>query len=131
MDAAPALQAFAPLDGGPTTGFISSTTIAAITANAVAGLLPGATGTSAQTLPQQPNFYKQIQVTNTTNGVAFVNFGIGTTGVAAATVANSYPVLPNAKTIVTINGQYTAASVILASGSTAGSVIFTRGQGLP
>jgi hypothetical protein len=73
----------------------------------------------------------QIQIANTTNGWAYVNFGnLAIGAVTAATVATGYPVAPGAVVVVTVGGDVNGASVILASGATAGSVIFTRGEGL-
>jgi hypothetical protein len=71
----------------------------------------------------------QIQIANTTNGWAYVNFGV-VGNVTAATVAAGYPVAPGAVVVVSVAEEVSAASVILASGSTAGNVIFTRGEGL-
>jgi aspartate 1-decarboxylase len=94
---------------------ISSVTIAAST-SAAAGVLPNTSTNS-------------VQIANTTNGWAFVNFGVSG-NVTAATVAAGYPVAPGAVVVVTVDDEVNGASVILAAGSTSGSVIFTCGSGL-
>lgn len=116
---------FAPLyiNSNPPTqgGLLPSVTVAATNASATASTrIPGDTQT------------KQIQISNTTNQWAYVNFGnLSLAAVTAATVAVSYPVSPGATIVVTVGTEVNGASVILAAaagGSTA--VIFTRGEGI-
>ena len=117
-------QAFAPIyrpsTGTGTGGLVSSTTVAATTSGVASTQFAGA---------YDGNVLQQIQIANTTNGWAFVNFGqVGV--LAAATVAASYPVAPGGVVVVTVPGEVNGAHVILASGATTGSVIFSRGGGL-
>jgi hypothetical protein len=126
MDAQPSLIAFSPLDGGA-TGFAASVTISATTSSSSATQLPGNTTNAVSSTPGEPLFYKQIQVSNTSAGWAYINCGPLAT-VAAATVAASYPVAPGTVIVMTINGLSTGVTVILGTGS--GNVVFTRGQGL-
>lgn len=94
----------------------ASVTIAASIAAAPSGQLPGGGPC-------------QIQIANQTAAWAYVNFGqFG--GVTAATVAAGYPVAPGAVVVVSVDGEVSGASVILAAGATAGNVILTRGEGL-
>lgn len=86
--------------------------------------------TSAQLQPP-PNQNNQIQIANTTNQWAYVNFGVLRLTVVDATVAASYPVAPGAVVVVTVDPEVDVASVILgAAPGAATSVIFTRGQGV-
>lgn len=119
-------RAFAPLykkASGSTGGTLSPSVTIAATTSAVAGILPGnSTGNQS---------FCQIQIANTTNGWAYVNFGNSqVAAVTAATVATGYPVAPGAVVVVSVDGEINVMSVILASGSTGGSVTFTRGEGL-
>lgn len=118
-------RAFAPLyapgAGTAQGGLLTSTTVAASTSAAA----------STQFSGSNTNAMVQIQIANTTNGWAYVNFGnLQISAVTAATVAAGYPVAPGAVVVVTVGGDVNGASVILAAGSTSGSVIFTRGEGL-
>ena len=128
MDNHPALIAFAPIDGGPAVGFLSSVTIAATTSASAVTQLPGSYSTSLTAAPQNVVTFKQIQIANQTSGWIFVN--AGTASIAAATVAAGYPVSPGGVVIITVNGTCDYVSVICAVGSSGGSVTFTRGQGL-
>lgn len=118
-------RAFAPLylNSNPPTqgGLVASVTVAASGTAAASTRFPGGT----------PNCIQQIQIANTTDKWAFVNFGnLDVAAVTAATVAASYPVAPGSVVVVSVGTDVTGASVILtgaAGGST--SVIFTRGEG--
>lgn len=108
------------------------------TGTGASGTLSPSTGIAASTVAATNNTafsgttnnqVVQIQIANTTNGFAFVNFGVFGS-VVAATVANSYPVAPGAVVVVSVAAEVNAASVILAAGATAGVVVFTRGEGL-
>ena len=118
-------RAFAPLYA-PGAGVIQgtllpSTTVAASTSAAASTQFSGSNN----------NGMVQIQIANQTNGWAFVNFGnLQIAAVTAATVATGYPVAPGAVVVVSVAGDVNGASVILAAGATAGSVTFTRGEGL-
>jgi hypothetical protein len=72
------------------------------------------------------NQFVQIQISNQTASWAYVNFGVF--GAVVAATVNSYPVGPGAVVVVSVAGEVTGASVILATGT--GSVTFTRGEGL-
>jgi hypothetical protein len=115
-------RAFQPLyspAAGTTAGsLVASTTVAAST-SAAAGTLPG----SAQST------IAQIEICNQTAAWAYVNFGVSGS-VTAATVATGYPVGPGADKIVSVSQECNGVSVILAAGATAGSVSFTRGEGV-
>jgi hypothetical protein len=128
MDGPPSLIAFDPCDAGPLTGLLASLTIAATTTASAMTLLPGSAGATGSTAQENYLFYKQVQVANLTAGWIFLNFGQA--GSSVATVAAGYPVAPGAVVVVTVNGLQTYVSVICAVGSSGGSVIFTRGQGL-
>jgi hypothetical protein len=116
-------RAFQPLytpATGTTAGTLSaSTTVAASVANAFTTAFAG-------TLNNQ---VVQIQIANQTTAWAYVNFGV-VGAVAAATIAASYPVAPGAVVVVSVAAEVNGAAVILAAGATAGSVTFTRGEGL-
>ena len=118
-------RAFAPLyapsaGAGLSGSLLPSTTIAASVA-AATNAAPFS-GTMANQLVQ-------LQIANQTGAWAFINFGI-VGNVTAATVAAGFPVAPGAVVVVSVNSEVTAASVILAAGATAGSVTFTRGEGI-
>lgn len=74
------------------------------------------------------NNYCQIQISNVSTSWAYVNFGVFG-AVAAATVASSYPVPPNAIAVVSVDEEVSGATVILGTPAATGSVIFTRGEG--
>ena len=99
----------------PFGNLYASVTVAAST-SAAAGILP----TSST---------NQLQIANTTNGWAYVNFGPAG-NVTAATVAASYPVAPGGVVVITVDDEVNGVSVILAAGATSGSVTFTCGNGL-
>jgi hypothetical protein len=112
---------YTPATGTGASGSLSaSTTIAASTAAAT---------TTAPFSGTANNQVVQIQVANQTSAWCFVNFGVFG-AVTAATVAASYPVAPGAVVVVSVAAEVNSASVILAAGGTAGSVTFTRGEGL-
>ena len=121
-------KAFAPFYGVSQTsaagGLISSVTVAATAAGA----------TASGRFPDGPtNDNLQVQIANTsTSGFAFVNFGVirDALTVPAATVAASFPVPPNTATVVSVDREVNGASVIMAAGLGAASVIFTKGAGV-
>lgn len=112
---------YAPSGGSTQGSFLPSTTVAATTASATASTrFNGGSGGTTK---------RQVQIANQTNGWAFVNFGnLDLGAVTAATVANSFPVAPGS-VVITVPYDVNGASVILASGATAGNVTFTRGDG--
>jgi len=75
------------------------------------------------------NSMVQIAIANQTTAWAFVNFGV-VGSIVAATQATGFPVAPNTTVIVSVNSDVNGASVILATGGTAGNVTFTRGEGI-
>lgn len=108
------------------------------TGTGASGTLSPSTGISASTAAATTavpfsgttnNQICQIQIANTTNAFAFINFGVFGS-VVAATVANSYPVAPGAVVVVSVAPEVNSASAILAAGGTAGVIVFTRGEGL-
>lgn len=120
---APAYRKATVVSGTATAGtLLASVTVTGSEASATA---------SAQIPSGNPNDNTQIQIANTTNQWAYVNFGVLRLTVTAATVANSYPVAPGAVVVVTVNPEVDAASVILgAAPGTNTAVIFTRGAGV-
>jgi hypothetical protein len=115
------IYAFAPLyihsgNAGVGGNLVASVTISATTSAASAALPITSTD--------------QVQIANQTTAWAFVNFGLNTTQITAATVAASYPVAPGAVVVVTLDSEVAAVSCILAAGATAGNVTFTLGNGL-
>lgn len=123
-------QAFAPLYRN--TAVLGSTVTAGTLASSVTVTGTNAAATaSAQISGASPDTNTQIQIANTTNQWAYVNFGVLRLTVTAATVAASYPVAPGAVVVVTVAPEVDAASVILgAAPGTDTSVIFTRGNGV-
>lgn len=75
---------------------------------------------------------RQVQIANTTNQWAYVNFGNLVVGaVTAATVAASYPVAPGAVIVVSLDIDVNSASVILGGAPTGSALVtFTRGEGI-
>lgn len=112
-------RAFAPLYT-KTTATAYGTLVPSVTISA-------STTASSSNLPGPILSTNQIRIANTTSSWAFVNFGPLYPNLSAAT-ANSYPVAPGAVSIVSVDSEVGAASVILATGT--GNVIFTRGEGL-
>ena len=115
------IYAFAPLyihsgNAGVGGNLVASVTISATTSAASAALPITSTD--------------QVQIANQTTAWAFVNFGLNTTQLVAATAAASYPVAPGAVVVVTLDSEVAAVSCILAAGGTAGNVTFTLGNGL-
>jgi hypothetical protein len=116
---------YAPNQGNAVGGLLPSTSVMAL-ASAVAS-------TAFSGNSQAANYKQQIQIANTTNQWAYINFGVlsASQAVPAATVAASYPVAPGAVVVVTVDKEVNAASVILAAASTGGTtVVFSRGEGL-
>lgn len=112
---------YTPATGTGLSGSLSPSTTIGASTSAAANSAPFSGTTNNQIV--------QIQIANQTTAWAYVNFG--TFGnVTAATVAASYPVAPGAVVVVSVANEVNAASVILAAGGTAGSVTFTRGEGL-
>lgn len=123
-------QAFAPLYKLSTLVGSTATAGTLYTSVTVTGSEASATA-SAQFPGASPDTNTQIQIANTTNQWAYVNFGVLRLTVTAATVAASYPVAPGAVVVVTVAPEVDAASVILgAAPGTATAVIFTRGAGV-
>jgi len=106
------LNAFTPQNGA--TGLTASTTVAA--SNVAA----------SGTLAANPNNLRQVRVLNASTSFAYVNFG--GSGLDAATVAASMPILPQSAEVFTVDPSVTTVSVILNTGT--GNVIFTRGEGV-
>jgi phage tail sheath gpL-like len=113
---------FAPLYS-PSAGGVGGTLLP--TVNVTAGVAATA---STQFPGMSINQFVQILITNQTTTWAYVNFGVFG-AVVAATLASSLPVAPNSSVIVSVNGEVTGASVILAA-TGAGTVSFTRGEGI-
>jgi hypothetical protein len=123
-------QAFAPAYRRSTVSGSTVTAGTLLASVTVTGTNASATA-SAQISGASPDTNTQIQIANTTNAWAYVNFGVLRLTVTAATVAASYPVAPGAVVAVTVNPEVDAASVILGTApGTATSVIFTRGNGV-
>jgi hypothetical protein len=113
------VRPIAPLYAGGT--LLPSVTVAGAAAHAE-GALPGNQSGRGD--------FNQIQIANTTNQWAFVNFGRDTTEITAVTVATGYPIAPGGVVVVTVADEVAAVSVILsAAPGAATSVIFTRGTG--
>jgi hypothetical protein len=112
---------YAPSAGSAPGQLLPSTTIAATVA-AAANTIPFAGVVSG-------NSMVQIQISNQTTAWAFVNFGV-VGSIVAATQAAGYPVAPGVSVIVSVAAEVNGASVILATGGTAGNVTFTRGEGI-
>jgi hypothetical protein len=111
-----------PVPGGSTTAgtLQPSVTVTASASAAASTRFPGG----------KLNANTQIQIANTTNQWAYVNFGVLSLTVTAATVAASYPVAPGAVVVVTVDPEVDAANVILGGApGAATAVIFTRGEG--
>jgi hypothetical protein len=123
-------QSFAPAYRKTTV--VGSTATAGTLLNSVTVTASEASATASAQIPSgNPNDNTQIQIANTTNQWAYVNFGVLRLTVTAATVAASYPVAPGAVVVVTVNPEVDAASVILgAAPGTTTAVIFTRGAGV-
>lgn len=123
--AAPETAAFAPLY--TTANLVTSVSVSSTNSSATASAAfnfggAGASGGSGGTI--------QVQIANTTNAWAYVNFGI-VGSLSAATVAASYPVAPGAVVVVSVAPYVSGASVILGSApGAATNVIFTIGQGV-
>lgn len=123
-------QSFAPAYKKTIVGASSVTAGTLLTSVTVTGSEAAATA-SAQFPGGTPDTTTQIQIANTTNQWAYVNFGVLRLTVTAATVAASYPVAPGAVVVVTVDPEVDAASVILgAAPGTNTAVIFTRGAGV-
>lgn len=112
-------RAFAPLYRKAQPGTANGTLIASVTVAASASAASG-------TLPFGSDS-NQIQIANTSNAWAYINFGQAG-AVTAATVATGYPVPPSSVVVVSVDSEVGGVSVILASGT--GNVIFTCGEGL-
>ena len=111
---------YRPSTGTATGALVSSVTVAASTTHAASTQFPGS---------YDGNVLQQIQIANLTNGWAFVQFGqYG--NITTSTAATGYPVAPGSVAVVTVPGEVSGADVILATGASSGSVIFTRGGGL-
>jgi hypothetical protein len=65
-----------------------------------------------------------LLVTNASGSVAFVRLGVDAT--VSATAAD-FPLLPNSRAMLGVNGLIATAATVLASGT--GTVYFTRGDG--
>jgi hypothetical protein len=119
-----AFGAFAPAYS-PTTNVTTGTLVPSLTINAT-------TSSSTGSLPNIPSVgysdQVQIQVANTSFSWAYINFGITSGLVPAATVAAGYPVGPGAVIVLSVNSEVTGVAVILSSGT--GNVIFSRGAGI-
>lgn len=101
--------------------FAPSVTATTNGTTAVPGVLPGQGAAS-------PNNVCQIQMSNTTDKWAFVNFGQA--GNVRAAAQTDYPVAPGAIQVVTVPSEVSGFSIVLqaAAGSLTG-FIFTRGSG--
>ena len=111
-----------PSRGANFGSLVPSVTVAASAASATASAeLPGIVGNNGSC---------QLWICNNTNGTAYIS--VGPYGnVTAATVAASLPIPPNSKAVISVDSEVSGASVILSAGAVSGSVIFTRGEGLP
>jgi hypothetical protein len=123
------VRAFEPLYT-PNQGNATGTIAPSVSVTALATVVAS---TAFSGNSQAANYKQQIQIANTTNAWAYVNFGVlsASQAVIPATVAASYPVAPGAVVVVTVDKEVNAASVILGAASTGGTtVIFTRGEGI-
>src|ERR1700753_2003014 len=100
-------RAFAPLYGPETPNTTQGALLASVTITASAphasATLPGSTARNGQC---------QIQIANTTNQWAYVQFGQAG-NVAASTVATGYPVAPGGVVVVSVPSDIGGADVIL------------------
>lgn len=89
----------------------------------------GTTPVASTQLPAvSPSNFCQVQISNTTDKWAFVNFGIF--GNVRAAGQTDYPVAPGAVQVVTVPSEADGASVVLqAAAGSLTAVIFTRGSG--
>lgn len=95
-------------------GLENSVTVAGLSASATSG-----------TLPARDANYGQLQISNKSTSWAAIN--VGAVGLAAATVALSYPVAPGAAIVISIDLYVTTMSLIMDTAN--GNVVFTLGSG--
>jgi len=113
---------FCPLYG-PTTGAGQGTLFASVS---VSGITASATA-SAPFPGSAQNQFVQIRVSNTSTSWGYINFGLNS-NLAAATVATGLPIAPGSVEVFSVSPEVNSASVIM--GTAAGTVIFTRGEGM-